>query len=63
MSDISSLIAVYRMDELKPETRVRVIKKLGEAINYSFAANITEPIVAELVELLTKSNEIEGGTT
>jgi hypothetical protein len=52
MSDISSLIDVYRMEEIKPETRASVIVKLGEAINYTLAANVTEPLVFEFVNLL-----------
>ena len=58
MSDISALIDVYRMVELKPETRARLIIKLGRAINNSMGMNITQDIVYELVEILDKDHPI-----
>lgn len=52
--NISSLIEVFRMTELKPQTRINLITKLGSAINDSMAMNITEPIVEELVTILSE---------
>ncbi len=52
MSDISSLIEVYRMNEIAPVTRANVIVKLGEAINNALGGNITEPLVFELINLM-----------
>lgn len=52
MNNISSLIEVFRMDELSPDTRISIVEKLGRAINDSFGMNITEPIVEELVNIL-----------
>lgn len=49
---------VYKMEDISPKTRARIIIKLGEAINYDYASNISEPIVCELVFLLDRSNEI-----
>ena len=52
------LIEVFRMSELSGVTRARVIIKLGRAINDTYAMNITEPLVYELVKLLDDNNPI-----
>jgi hypothetical protein len=52
MSDVSSLIQVFRMTEISIESRINVIRRLGRLINDSFGANITEPLVYELIKLL-----------
>lgn len=49
---MNDLITVFKMIELSPETRIRVIEKLGELINYQYGSNVSEPIVAELIHLL-----------
>ena len=49
---MSEIIAIFRMTELSAETRIRVIKALGKALNYQFAANWTGEIVDELVGIL-----------
>lgn len=54
---MSELITVFRMTELSPETRIRIILKLSELINYKYGSNISEPIVAELVHLLKVESE------
>ena len=54
---MKDLIDVFRMDEVDPKIRARIIIKLGNAINYTYGANITEPIVHELVSLLDPDNE------
>jgi len=58
---METLIDVFRMTELSVQTRIKVIKQLGEAINWKYARNITEPIVEELVKALevTASKEVE----
>ena len=52
------LIEVFRMSELSGVIRARVIIKLGKAINDTYAMNITEPLVYELVKLLDHTNPI-----
>jgi len=52
---MQALIDVFRMSELSVETRVRVIEKIGVAINHEFGANITEDVVKELTEHLKSS--------
>lgn len=55
---MKELIDVFRMDELSAKTRVKVIIKLGAAINYQYASNITEPLVFELVSMLDSTDPI-----
>lgn len=55
---MKSIIDVFAMDEIKPETRAKVIIKLGRAINDQYAMNITEPLVFELVSILDPENDI-----
>lgn len=55
---MKELIDVFRMNEIDPKTRARIIIKLGKAINYEYAANLTEGIVFELVSILDPDNEI-----
>ena len=52
------LIEVFRMSEISAEVRARIIVKLGRAINDTYAMNITEPLVYELVNMLDKDNPI-----
>lgn len=52
MSNMSSLIEVFSMSKLSHETRIRVITKLGRAINNELGGNYTEEIVEELVGIL-----------
>ena len=58
MGDISSLIGVFRMQEVSKEVRANIIVKLGTMVNDTFASNITEPLVVELVQLLVPNHEI-----
>lgn len=51
------LIDVFRMHELTEQTRINIIIKLGEVINHKYAANITEPLVYELVKALDSNNQ------
>lgn len=55
---MKSIIDVFRMNEVKPETRAKVIIKLGRAINHQYAMNITNELVYELVSILDPNNEI-----
>lgn len=54
---MQSLIEVFRMVEVTPQTRVRIIIQLGKAINMEHGMNITEPLVYELVKQLDPDNE------
>ena len=55
---MESLIQVFRMTEISIETRIKILKRLGKAINWSLTANATEPLVYELVLALDPDNEI-----
>ena len=55
---MNSLIEVFRMEEINPKIRAKVIIKLGNLINYQYEANATEPLVFELVSILDKDNPI-----
>lgn len=56
---MDSIIQVFRMTELSVETRIKIIKRLGQAINYQFASNVTEPLVYELVLSLNPNDPIK----
>ncbi len=58
MSNISSLIDVFKMDELKEETRIKILNKLVDPINYEFGGNIVDDIVDELVGVLEQRIEL-----
>ena len=51
------IIDVFRMNEISEKARVKIILQLGELINKQYAANITQPIVYELVILLDPFNK------
>ena len=55
---MKEIIEVFRMDEIDPKIRARIIIQLGKAINNQCCMNITEAIVYELVRLLDQDNEI-----
>lgn len=55
---MKDLIDVFKMEEISKETRAKIIIKLGHAINGQYGANLTEPIVYELVKLLDPANPI-----
>jgi len=54
---MQSLIEVFRMSEITPKTRVKIIIQLGKAINADHGMNITEPLVYELVKQLDPDNQ------
>lgn len=55
---MKEIIDVFRMEELQPKTRAKIIIQLGRLINDQFGSNITEPIVYELVSVLEPENPI-----
>lgn len=55
---MNNLIEVFRMIEIEPKVRAKVIIKLGALINYKYASNVTEPLVYELVKILDPENDI-----
>ena len=55
---MNDLITVFRMTEIKPETRAKIIIRLGRLINDQYGSNITEALVYELVSLLDHKNPI-----
>ena len=55
---MKALIDVFRMDEIAPKTRARIIIKLGVAINMQHGGSITAALVFELVTILDPGNEI-----
>lgn len=54
---MQALIDVFRMVEVRPEIRARIIIQLGRVINDEYAMNITEPLVYELVNQLDPNNK------
>lgn len=56
---MNDLIAVFRMKELSVVTRIKIIKKLGSAINSQYGSNLTEALVYELVIALDPLDEIK----
>lgn len=56
---MKELIDVYRMNEISIDARIKIIKKLGEAINHQMCSNITAPLVYELVLLLDPDDPIK----
>lgn len=55
---MKDLIEIFKMADIDPKTRARLIIKLGTAINCQYGSNLTEPVVFELVSLLDPENEI-----
>tara|TARA_Y100000310_G_C20168686_1_gene572591 strand:+ start:124 stop:339 length:216 start_codon:yes stop_codon:yes gene_type:complete len=58
MKRMEDIIQIFRMEELTKDVRIRIMVKLGDAINYKYASNVTEPLVVELILLLDPENEI-----
>lgn len=55
---MSEIIAVFRAHELSVAIRIRIMKKLGAALDHQYGMNWTGDIVAELVEALeAEANE------
>ena len=56
---MQAIIDVFKMSELRVDTRIKIIKRLGHAINNQYGCNSTEPLVYELVLALDPHNEIK----
>lgn len=56
---MESLIQIFKMDELSVVTRIRIIKRLGDAINNQMAMNATDELVIELCLALDPEIEPE----
>lgn len=56
---MKELIEIFRMTEISIPTRIKLIKEMGELINYQYTSNITEPLVVELCLLLDDKCGIE----
>jgi len=56
---MESIIQIFRMSELSVETRIKIIIKLGIAMNNQMGMNITEALIYELVLALDPENEIQ----
>ena len=54
---MKELIDVFKMDEISIQTRIKIIIRLGSAINDRYAMNITEALVYELVKALDPENK------
>ena len=55
---MKELIEVFRMNELTNQTRINLIIRIGKAINDQNGANLTEPVVYELVKILDPTHKI-----
>lgn len=55
---MQALIDVFRMNEVNPQIRAKIIIQLGRVINDEHSMNITEDLVHELVRVLDPENEI-----
>ena len=51
---MEEMMSVFRATELSKEVRIKIIKKLGRALNMQYAMNWTDEIVDELVKALEK---------
>lgn len=56
---MDNLIQIFRMNEISIQSRIKIIKKLGQCINHQYASNITEPLVYELILALNPEDSIQ----
>jgi hypothetical protein len=54
---MNDLIAVFKMEEVSIDIRIRILQKLGRAINHEHGANVTDELVDELISILEKRND------
>ena len=54
---MKELIDIFRMSEVSIPIRIRLIMRLGEAINREYGMNLTEELVYELVKTLDPENK------
>jgi hypothetical protein len=58
---MKEIMEIFRVPELSIETKIKVIIKLGRALNDQMGMNWTDEIVAELVSILEDAKtQIEG---
>lgn len=55
---MQAIIDIYRMTEISPKVRARIIISLGTAINCQLSDDITQELVYELVKTLDPDNKI-----
>jgi hypothetical protein len=55
---MKSLIDVFLMQGVPGKVRANIIVQLGRAINSEHGANITEPLVYELVKQIDPENDV-----
>lgn len=55
---MQNIIEIFKMEEIPKKKRAMIIIKLGRAINHTYASNLTEAVVFELVSILDPDNEI-----
>lgn len=49
---MKEIIEIFRMEELSVDVRIRTMRKLGEALDYQYAANWTGEVIDELEKIL-----------
>lgn len=54
---MKDLIEIYRMTEVSVATRCNLLVKAANLINFQCGANITEPLVYELLMLLDPNHK------
>jgi hypothetical protein len=56
---VNEIIAVFRMNEVSIDSRIRIIRKLGLALDNQYAMNWTGEIVEELITHLETISQKE----
>ena len=51
---MKEIMEIFRAEELSPETRIKVLKKMVNPLNYPLGANVYDEIIDELVKILRK---------
>ena len=52
---MESIIQVFRMNEISIKTRIKIMMKLGAALNWKYGSNCTEELIIELILALDPS--------
>jgi len=55
---MESIIQIFRMSEISPSTRIKIIIQLGNSINNQMGSNCTQGLVYELVKHLDPNHKI-----
>tara|TARA_R110000772_G_scaffold239773_1_gene351860 strand:+ start:410 stop:571 length:162 start_codon:yes stop_codon:yes gene_type:complete len=53
---MKEVIAVFEMKNISDDTKIKVLRKLGRALNDEYAMNWTGEIIDELVDILEAKN-------